>query len=195
METIKETIGKVREYIREAKLKEVFNLLKKLGEQLNPQLSKFNSARDVLYARYSHYEESRMKGILSTERASTIFNELIDDVLSLVNRLESGDLMDPLKSSKDKGRIVHNIPPKLELNQEKPFSVRIAKDDAILLENFKLPPNTEPKTLTLSERMKVKLVSTPSDAFVITAIPPDADEVQSIDYDEFTQWDFSIKPR
>jgi hypothetical protein len=82
----------------------------------------------------------------------------------------------------------------LELNQEKPFSIRIAKEDAILLENFKLPPNTEPQTLPLSERMKVKLVSTPSNAFLIRSIPPDADEVQSIDYDEFTQWDFSITP-
>ena len=132
-------------------------------------------------------------GILNLDDFYKANNEVTYAILSRLTDIETEiNTQQPTKSG-NTGRIIHNIPGKMRLNTETFCSVRIAKDDAILLQNFERETNIEPENIELSKIMEVALIDpSNNNAFAIRRINRSAE--QAIVAHAFTEWQFGIKP-
>ncbi|MEO0043087.1 MAG: hypothetical protein RL329_2535 [Bacteroidota bacterium] len=89
------------------------------------------------------------------------------------------------------GTILYDVPSKMQLLQEVKCVVRIAFDEVMAKLDFKMTPDTELKTMRVSNVMNVEVFDESQQAFAIRTISASR---QFIDSDYFTQWLFYVKP-
>jgi Effector-associated domain 11 len=89
------------------------------------------------------------------------------------------------------GTILYDVPNKMQLLQEVKCMVRIAFDEVMAKLDYKMTPDTELKTMRVSNVMNVELFDASQQAFEIRTVNA---RQQFIDRDYFTQWLFYVKP-
>jgi Caspase domain len=89
------------------------------------------------------------------------------------------------------GTILYDVPSKMQLLQEVKCVVRIAFDEVMAKLDYKITPDTEFKTMRVSNVMNVELFDASQQAFEIRTVNA---RQQFIDRDYFTQWLFYVKP-
>ena len=90
------------------------------------------------------------------------------------------------------GPVLYEIPGTMRLQEESKCLVRIAYEEAVIVEDIMLTENTVIKDIRISDVMQVELMDTnPNAPFSIRTI---SRKEQFIDSDKFTEWIFFVKP-
>lgn len=168
--SINKTLSKKQFFQHElGKLTSFYELLDQYNDKTGGWIS--NNAKDVLYVEK-----------LVHEIEVSIQNQ------ALVSKLET-------EQSKDfnKGKIVHNIPPKMQVNVKITCHIKIAKeaDQFKQDDDFKMDDFSEPVDLAISDYMTVELKEGDRGKFLIE---PVNDPVQGLDSISSTTWIYDITP-
>ena len=186
--------------INELKL-EVKNIL--VEEGLGPALKRMKGALPenskayneiiLLEADLKDANLKMVRGSISQDDLDVKYNQLRERFLALVEGLEPGDLEPPSSDKKSKhGSLLYQIPRKMEIEKETRCRVRIAYDEAALIENIELTADTRIKDVRIAEVMEVELIDpAETPAFSIRTFNR---QEQFIEKDEYTEWIFFVKP-
>jgi DNA transporter len=192
MEKTEDYITKIKSHIAAAELSDALRLLEEMSIRFH--LKSIHTEALSLQGRLSAISQSERLAFLSFGEVEKVKNHIGYSILLILKNYEDGLIHHkPISSLRERGRIVHNIPPKMQIEEEMYCSVRIAKDDLILLEGFELPDANKPADLDISRTMEVSLVD-PSggNIFRVRRISEFAE--QEVVLDRFTEWDFGITP-
>jgi len=191
--TVKNYITDIRDAIASSHTDKALDILKEMADALDvAALRDEHASLSSQYARLRHIDRS---GIIGLNEYNLTLNTVNRRIIDLLSDYQEGRLIHRPNGT-DKGRIVHNIPSKMIPLEAVLCCVRIAKDDEILFDqDFHPSDNSQPESLTISGEMMVQIVD-PLDGgiFEITRIPPGSTGIQQIKYDEYTEWNFRIKP-
>ena len=186
-------------------LRRVFYILR---QNVDNQCNKYDDL-NLLHARYiSASHDQNVKGILSSEEARLIFNQINATLLGFINDLTDKDLN--LKSSagpvsiptpiKDiaqkatcnKGKILYKVPGLMELKKERKCIVRIAFDEKELEINDRDHKGSKVEPIRIAEVMEVQFIDQcKDDAFNIRTL---SSSEQLVDRGDFTEWIFYVEP-
>jgi hypothetical protein len=99
---------------------------------------------------------------------------------------------DPLSKKPNQGRLLFDMPKKMEVGKEYRCVVRIAHDDTPLFQNMEHTTNTAAQDIRIADVMSVELIDIDTEtAFTIRTV---TEAQQFIDDKEMTEWLFYIKP-
>ncbi len=186
-------------------LRRVFYILR---QNIDNQCNKYDDL-NLLHARYitaSH--DQNIKGILSSEDARIIFNQLNASLLDFINNLTDEDLnLKPSaatvsiptqvkdiiqKTTCNKGKILYKVPSKMELKKERKCIVRIAFDEKELEINDLQSEGPKVEPIRIAEVMEVQFIDQcKDDAFNIRTL---SSSEQLVDRGDFTEWIFYVEP-
>lgn len=172
-------------------------LLAALKQHLPPATAKWNAVF-LLETRLNMANKDRIRGIFSREDMEIAYNRIAADLLDLINGLEPADF-EPAPSgegqaaNKQTGSILYRIPHTMEVEEEYRCVVRLAFDEASILQDIELTDDTVLKPVRVSEVMEVELVD-PNDtaAFAIRRI---SSTEQFLEKNTYTEWLFMVKPQ
>lgn len=193
------------------KLKEIKSELKKLLtdkgtcavidglKELIPQSNlKFN---DLLLLEVGRKELTRkyLEGLLTEEQQAARYNKINKQLLSFIEGLEKADFKTGGKQSKHgvsikskQGHVLYKIPGEMQLGKIHKCFVRIAISKKTLLKSISKDLKVELKEMRISDYMLTQMVDPSSAAtFEIKEINS---PIQFVDVDDFTEWQFRIKP-
>ncbi len=181
----------IRQLVKTANTSEALEKLLEMGKQL--EIKAIEKEAIIYFSQLTRFRREMNLALLKMDEFNAQLNRINLGILSLLEQLEDGNIMQSVGNKRDKGRVIHNIPSKMGTDQEFFCSVRIAKDDVILLKNFQKPDDAQPEDIELSRTMEVSLVD-PSGGqmFAVRQISPIME--QTIQEDTFTEWDFMVKP-
>lgn len=182
----------IRNFIAQGETRKALDELKKMADQLDVRTLMKEHA--LLSSQFHTSNRNYSLGTIKLEGLNLVINKINVHILSLLDQYIRGELLEPIGAQgNDTGRIVHNIPSRMRPKEPSLCSVRIAKDDEILLKNFPVSDISEPESLALSRTMSVELIDPfGGEIFDIRRITPQAE--QRIDHDSFTEWDFGVTP-
>jgi len=144
----------------------------------------------LLKSDYNTLQNQFTKGVMSNEEYQRALAKINAQIFEFLNGLSQKEL-EPIGIG-DKGRIMHNIPGKMVLNEMTECIIRIAKDDEQLLRDFVLTADSKVESIAISKKMEVELADpTGGKAFHISTISTSR---QFITRNDFTQWIFDVMP-
>jgi Effector-associated domain 11 len=144
----------------------------------------------LLRSDYQTLQQQYIRGTMSNEEYQRALAKINGQVFEFLNVLSQKDL-EPIGLG-DKGRLMHNIPGKMILNEMSECIIRIAKDDEQLLRDFVLTGDSKVESIAISKKMEVELADpTGGKAFDISTISTNR---QFITQNDFTQWIFDVIP-
>jgi len=156
---------------------------------------------DLLLAdgRLNEANSNALSGDLSDEDLQIIYNQLRVSLMALINQIRAVDIIEieekpaePTTPKARTGNILYRIPEAMQLEKEHKCIVRIAVNEALLLEKLDDTEGINTQDIRISDEMLVQLIDPSEDApFHIRAVNS---EVQFIDEDTFTEWLFYVKP-
>lgn len=193
MKNTDEFIIEIRQLIAQAKTAKALDVLKEMADTLD--ITALMNEHASLSSRYYRTVNDDLKGIISSTDRSLVINTINHLILELLDNYKKGNLVEAVNpDGTESGRIIHNIPSQMVPLKSVLCSVRIAKDDEILLKDFPMSDNSQPESLDISGNMTVELVDPyGGEIFEIARIPPGT-SIQRIERGKFTEWDFRIKP-
>jgi len=169
--------------------------LQALKDKLPPHTARYNEVIQ-LEGRLKEANMQRRQGILSYEQLQLTYSRLRQDVLDLVDDLQTADFQvqnvpASAKTSK-RGSILYRIPTQMQLERETRCIVRIAFLEEYLLENIELDADTKIQSIRIAEVMGVQLLDpNEQQAFSIRLL---TEGEQFVDEDDYTEWIFNVKP-
>lgn len=185
----------VREILAKDSIAEAIKQLKQL---LPPTSSKLEDLI-LIEARQNETNRNRLRGVLDDRELQLTYNRIREDLLALIDSLQDSDFdpsqarskIAPSKKAR-RGHVLHRIPNKMRHLEETRCVVRIALDDSTIIENIDLDEHVQLQSVRISDLMQVELLD-PADepAFAIRSINTPE---QFIDEDEYTEWQFFVKP-
>ncbi|MCB9285121.1 MAG: SUMF1/EgtB/PvdO family nonheme iron enzyme [Lewinellaceae bacterium] len=158
-----------------------------------PENSKAYNEIILLEADLKDANLKMVRGSIGQNELDVKYNQLRERFLTLVEDLEPSDLEAPSSEKKSKhGSLLYQIPGKMEIEKEARCRVRIAYDEAALIENIELTADTKIKDVRIAEVMEVELIDpAETPAFSIRTFNR---QEQFIEKDEYTEWIFFVKP-
>ena len=186
-------------------LRRVFYILR---QNIDNERIKYDDL-NLLHARYitaSH--DQNIKGILSSEDARLIFNQINAALLDFINELTDKDLnLKPSaapvpiptqvkevaqKTTCNKGKILYKVPDLMELKKERKCIVRIAFDEKELEINDLQSEGSKVEPIRIAEVMEVQFIDQgKDDTFNIRTL---SSSEQLVDRGDFTEWIFYVEP-
>lgn len=152
---------------------------------------------------YNELKLKQIKGTVTQEEADVQTRQLEERLLQFLTDLDEADLSRETAADVQSrftddqeirhGHVLYQIPHRMQLMEESRCLVRIAFDEARLVEDLDIDEDTRFKEdIRISDYMKVELEDPSIDgAFEIKAR---SEEVQVIDVDDFTEWRFTVRP-
>jgi Effector-associated domain 11 len=178
--------------IANADYKEVFRLLNTYATETN-NLDLGNQVA-LLEGRNTQNNFDFSKGLMTNEENEVEQNQIGADILSLLKAIHTGSQLNPQTPGQapKKGVLLHNVPQKMTLQKETRCLVRIAYSELLARQDIPDSVIVEVTDVRLAEVMAVELVD-PSGvpSFAIRTIN---DEEQLVISDDYTQWNFYVKP-
>ncbi|MBK6903920.1 MAG: SUMF1/EgtB/PvdO family nonheme iron enzyme [Saprospirales bacterium] len=158
-----------------------------------PEGSKAYNELILLEADLKDANLKMVRGSISQEDLDVKYNQLRERFLILLESLEDSDLESAAGGKEPKhGSLLYQIPGRMELEKEARCRVRIAYDEAALLENIELTRDTRIKDVRIAEVMEVELIDPAENpAFSIRTFNRTE---QFIEREEYTEWLFFVKP-
>ncbi len=165
-------------------------------KQLKATLPENSKAYDEAVLLEAALKEANLKmarGSIGQTELDVLYNSLRARLMTLLDSLDERDLEAAHTGKKSKqGSLLYQIPHKMELEQEARCRVRIAYDEAILLEDIELTSDTRIKEVRIAEVMEVELIDpTEVPAFSIRTFNR---QEQFLEKEEYTEWIFFVKP-
>lgn len=147
----------------------------------------------LLEAELKEANLKRVRGSLSETDLDTKYNSLRERFLDFLNALDQRDLEAAQTGKKAKqGSLLYQIPGAMTVHKETRCLVRIAYDEATLLENIELTRDTRIKDVRIAEVMEVELIDPAEQpAFAIRSYNR---QEQFVEKDDYTEWTFYVKP-
>ena len=139
-------------------------------------------------------EREKRNGILAFDQYQLALNRINNNILYFIDQLPHLIQNDaPVKPKKNnKGKLLHDIPNRMPLGVATKCTIRIAEDEALLLEGFEKTPNTELEDIPIKEIMEVELIDVSGEnKFEIRSLNS---AEQTLDPSDYTQWLFFVKP-
>ena len=169
---------------------------KRLEEVLWPNSIRFNEYIQIR-SRYSAYLNTVILGISSKDELDANFNQLSHALLLFVDQLQDDDVKPefahPTPASNKHGELLYHIPGKMQTGCEYRCIVRLAFLKDILFAGWKNQDGEVQMPVRIAEIMSVELLNlNESEPFVIRTLN---DAVQFLEKDDFTEWQFYVKPR
>lgn len=166
--------------------------IKRLKATLPPDSKVYNDLV-LLEAELKEANLKRIRGSLSETDLDTKYNSLRERFLALLDTLEQRDLEAAQTGKKAKqGSLLYQIPGAMTVHKETRCLVRIAYDEATLLENIELTRDTRIKDVRIAEVMEVELLDPAEQpAFAIRSFNR---QEQFVEKDDYTEWTFYVKP-
>ncbi|MBK7338810.1 MAG: hypothetical protein IPJ00_22935 [Saprospirales bacterium] len=157
-----------------------------------PEGSKAYNELILLEADLKDANLKMVRGSISQEDLDVKYNQLRERFLILLESLEDSDLESAAGGKEPKhGSLLYQIPGRMELEKEARCRVRIAYDEAALLENIELTRDTRIKDVRIAEVMEVELIDPAENpAFSIRTFNRTE---QFIEREEYTEWLFFVK--
>jgi len=183
-------IERIQRWLAIGEIEEALKELRQLGEKLGFDFAVKGAI--TLSGSYNSLKDSMAQGRLSPVEFKQERDGIQESVQHLLDKIRSAPPAPPLRSPREKGRLVHNIPARMSRGIITGCIVRIAKDDQTLLQNFPLPEDNKPEDISISATMSVELLNPSGEqVFEISTI---SSRVQTIGNDDYTQWIFDVKP-
>ncbi len=153
----------------------------------------------LIEARQNETNKKRLRDVLSDQELQIAYNKIREDLMVLIDGLVPEDFDTSQASSRHsgskkarRGHILHRIPSKMQCTKETRCVVRIALDEDTIIENIDWDEHVKLESVRVSDLMQVELID-PSEEqpFSIRTI---STPEQFIDEDDYTEWQFFIKP-
>ena len=168
-------------------------------EAIEKQLPVFSPKYKLLInlrARLNEANQGRIAGILSNEQLQLEYNRIRMSLLETIDALAIDDFQaKPLGQSPDerkKGYLLHKIPPQMQVDREEECIIRLAYEQAVIVQDIELSEAVEIKQVTVSKIMQAELID--PNAEPAFAIRTWSDEEQFLQEGEYTEWKFWVKP-
>ncbi|MCB9039733.1 MAG: hypothetical protein H6557_24205 [Lewinellaceae bacterium] len=148
-----------------------------------------------LRARLNEANQGRIAGTLSNEQLQLEYNRIRMSLLETIDALAADDFQQPMGQSPEgrrKGYLLHKIPPQMQVGKEEECIIRLAYEQAAIVQDIELSEAVEVKQITVSKIMQAELID--PNAEPAFAIRTWSDEEQFLQEGEYTEWKFWVKP-
>lgn len=182
-----EFLEKLREFIRTGELDEALTLMSQNIKEFD--VLYINDVR-MLQNKFSDASHEYTINTISKADYDVLEARICEEILKWADKMERPA---DANSNRQTGRILHKIPSTMPVQRESKCIVRIAYNDEMLLQGLKSDAETEIENVSLiTEVMSVELIdNNETDTFKIrTCTDPD----QIVINDDFTEWQFWVKP-
>lgn len=176
----------------------VADSIAKALEALEEKLPAFSPKYKLLVnlrARLNEANRGSIAGILSNEQLQLEYNRIRMSLLETIDALVIEDFQQPMgqsPSERKKGYLLHKIPPQMQLGKEEECIIRLAYEQAAIVQDIELSEEVEVKQITVSKIMQAELIDPNAEpAFAIRTY---SDEEQFLQEGEYTEWKFWVKP-
>jgi uncharacterized protein (TIGR02145 family) len=194
-EKTQKIIIKLKQLISKNELSLAINLLK----NIIPNNLKEYSTVLLLERRLHDNQRKRLLDILSNEELTREYNKISISILELIDLFSAKKLSQTKNNDKEvtikKGKALYKIPNQMKIGKTEKCIIRIAFDEEILKIGLNSEDYTVSNEIRMGETMQVILKDSSADEdnlnFKIRAINS---QVQLIDEDDYTQWQFNVKP-
>lgn len=190
-------LDEIKKELREVLVQGIPEAIKLLKSILPSNSSRHQDVL-LLEGRLNDVNVSVLRGIISNEDLQLAYNQLRHALLELINSLEEGDLEEAAatggttQAKARTGSILYRIPDAMQLDMEHKCIVRIAVQEAMLVENLELDKEVQIQQVRISDVMMVQLLDAAQEPhFQIRAVNSTE---QFLDEDTFTEWLFYVKP-
>jgi formylglycine-generating enzyme required for sulfatase activity len=165
--------------------------IKALKGQIPSDAPKYNAILQI-EARLNDANLKRIKGVLSEDQLQLQYNQLRDDLLSLIDGLKPEDFSKEAAKKSKTGSILYQIPKKMEFQKRTKCIVRLAFEEAVIIQNIELTADTSLQSVRVSEAMEVALIDPDGGAsFSIQSI---SSPEQFLEEDDYSEWLFYVTP-
>lgn len=170
-------------------------------QQLLPENSVKQQQAIALLGRFNAANKERLRGTISNEELQRLYNQVRADLLDLIAGLTQADFdaATAPKTSADgkpaprQGNVLYRVPHQMPLDEETKCVVRIALDEAAIVENITLDEHVQLKSLyRVSDTMQAEIID-PSGGQVFR-IRSTSEPIQLIDEQGYTEWRFYVTP-
>ncbi|MCO6490301.1 MAG: hypothetical protein J5I98_17945 [Phaeodactylibacter sp.] len=148
-----------------------------------------------LRARVNDANRGRIAGTLSNEDLQLEYNRIRMSLLETIDALSVEDFRQPMGQSPDerkRGYLLHKIPPQMQVGKEEECIIRLAYEQAAIVQDIELSEEVEVKQVTVSKIMQAELIDPNAEpAFAIRTY---SDEEQFLQEGEYTEWKFWVEP-
>lgn len=148
-----------------------------------------------LRARLNEANRGRIAGTLSNEDLQLEYNRIRMSLLETIDALRVEDFQQPMGQSPEgprKGYLLHKIPPQMQVGREEECIIRLAYEQAVIVQDIELSGEVEVKQITVSKIMQAELIDPNAEpAFAIRSW---SDEEQFLQEGEYTEWKFLVRP-
>jgi len=168
-------------------------VLAALKKSLPEQSAKWNTVC-LTETRLNQLSKDKLRGVLSREVSEVSHNQIAANLLDLLNSLEVADFAPTTATSNvhQQGRILYRVPHTMQVEEDHRCVVRLAFDEASILQGIEMTEDTVLKPIRVSEIMEVELIDpNEAPAFRIRSF---IDAEQLIVPDDHTEWLFWVKP-
>lgn len=190
-----EAIEQVKQTLREKVPLGIDIAIQSLKANIPTDVPKYNDTL-MLEARYREVNEKLLKGLLTDEEAGVKFNEIRESILFFISDLQTDDFVkkpaEQAPSAAKKGKVLYRIPDHMQVQKEVKCVIRVAFDEAILMQDLEKSKDDAIRDVRIAEVMGAELID-PNEqkAFAIRTF---SETVQLIDEGAFTEWLFYVKP-
>lgn len=193
--TTMEPLDALKQTLREKVPLGIDIALQSLKASIPLDVPKYNDAL-LLESRYRELNQNLLKGVLSDEDAQVEFNKLRESILTFIGDLQTDDFVkkpaEQAPGTAKKGKVLYRIPDQMQVQKEVKCLIRVAFDEAILMENLEKSSDDAIRDVRIAEVMGAEIVD-PNEqkAFTIRTF---SEVVQAIDEGAYTEWLFYVKP-
>ncbi|MCB9265133.1 MAG: hypothetical protein H6558_08930 [Lewinellaceae bacterium] len=164
-------------------------------EEMVPAFSPKSKLLVNLRARLNEANRGRIAGTLSNEQLQLEYNRIRMSLLETIDALTTDDFRQPMAQppgNRKKGYLLHKIPPQMQVEKEEECIIRLAYEQAAIVQDIELSEEVEVKQITVSKIMQAELIDPNAEpAFAIRTY---SDEEQFLQEEEYTEWKFWVKP-
>jgi phage FluMu protein Com len=187
----KNIVNTIKKFVSYGNTKEALDYLIERSEVFT---EKFSTDIILIRCRYMGLiEDFIVRGIMERNDYNLGIMQINNALLTLVSQTNNNQTNNVKTGKlKYKGRLLHDVPSKMILEEECKIIVRVAFTDNFLLKDLDESKTYSIQDIKVSELMSVQLVDfNDNSVFHIRSI---TDEKQAIFTDDYTQWLFKVKP-
>lgn len=190
-----EATEQVKQTLREKVPLGIDIAIQSLKANLPTDVPKYNDVL-MLEARYRAVNEKLLKGLLTDDEAGVEFNKIRESILTFISDLQADDFVkkpaQQASGEDKKGKVLYRIPDQMQVQKEVKCLIRVAFDEAILMQDLEKSKDDAIRSVRIAEVMGAELID-PNEqkAFSIRTF---SETVQKIDEGAYTEWLFYVKP-
>lgn len=147
-----------------------------------------------LESQLKEVNKAKIKGIISQEDLNLRYNQIREELISLIQSLEIADFAAATAAAKHgrQGSLLYNIPDQMRLAEEARCVVRLAFDEDVIIENIELEASVVLKTVRVAAVMQAEILDPNSQpSFAIRTI---SRAEQFLEEGAYTEWIYYVTP-